>query len=176
MNKDEKFQKKVVSFISEYSPEKTERGWVFNTIYGNLDMSLQKPEPRTKVFSVFMKFQDVDRAKKEVDCTPYSGKWNIHQHTSESALYCLNEALNRVIPMITVIDLRNQKELTFNLKKILEVTNKGRDKDWIKYTETDWLEGWMEWCEGNCYKIKTIFNHEMTEQFNNYYSELLYIP
>jgi len=99
MNKDQKFQKKVISFISQYDPEKTEQGWTLKTIYGNLDLSLWKPEPRTKVFSVFMIFQDVDRAKEKVDCAPYSGKWNIHQTTPESALYCLNEALNKVIPM-----------------------------------------------------------------------------
>lgn len=169
MNKAQKFQKKVISLISEYSPEKTEDGWVLNTIYGNLNLSLDKPEPRARVFSVYMKFQDVDRAKEKTDCAPYSGKWNIHQTTPEGALYFLNLNLNKVIPMVIVTDLESKKVILFNLKKILEIINRDRSEDWKNYNETDWLEGWMEWCEGDCYKIQTICDPIMMEQFNNYY-------
>lgn len=47
-----------------------------DTIVGKLSISI--PKEQQTIFSVFSRFQDVDKAKqKKFDCNPYSGKYNI---------------------------------------------------------------------------------------------------
>ena len=51
----------------------------------------------SEVLSVYTRFKDVDRAKQQLDCNPYSGKWNFHipvkyhtpEEVAENILKCL---------------------------------------------------------------------------------------
>jgi hypothetical protein len=58
------------------------------TKYGELQVTLSKPECRSQILSCYSKFKDVSTAKNYVDCNPYSGKWNwtvwSKDHTAES--------------------------------------------------------------------------------------------
>ena len=46
-----------------------------------------------------------------------------------------------------VIDIRTGEEHNWSLEQILEEINGDRDVKWVHYDETDWREGWNEWCE-----------------------------
>jgi len=52
-----------------------------DTIAGVLDITLYHKQEL--VYTVFSKFEDVDRAKQKFDCNPYSGKYNFHRSNSE---------------------------------------------------------------------------------------------
>jgi hypothetical protein len=50
-----------------------------------------------------------------------------------------------------IIDIRTGEEHNWSLEQILEEINGDRDVLWVNYDETDWREGWNEWCEGYNY-------------------------
>ena len=49
------------------------------------------------------------------------------------------------------IDTEEVTEWT--VKDILEEINRDRSDDWSPYDESDWREGWHEWCEGSFYTL-----------------------
>ena len=57
---------------------------------------------------------------------------------------------------ITIVDLQTKEKSIVSLSWVLYEINRDRSEDWTEYNENDWLEGWMEWCENNIYKIETI--------------------
>ena len=40
----------------------------------------QKDCAKSKVYTCYTRFEDVDRAKEHVGCNPFTGKWNFHEH------------------------------------------------------------------------------------------------
>lgn len=53
-----------------------------------------------------------------------------------------------------VKDLESGEIKEWSLEAILEEINRDRSGSWTDYDETDWLEGWNEWVEGEFYTIK----------------------
>jgi len=101
MNKAEKFNKDVIAIVSQHNPKVSDRCNTIETQYGDLDITLHDPEPQSKVFSIFMKFKDVEKAKGHISgMNQYSGKWNIHQFTPEGAIDDFKTRLKKVIPQI----------------------------------------------------------------------------
>lgn len=41
----------------------------------------------------------------------------------------------------------------WTISKVLEYINADRSEEWTDYDETDWVDGWTEWCNGECYRI-----------------------
>jgi hypothetical protein len=41
----------------------------------------------------------------------------------------------------------------WSLGDILDEINRDRSGSWTDYDETDWLEGWNEWIEGEFYSL-----------------------
>lgn len=52
-----------------------------DTIVGLLTITLYHEQDI--VYTVFSRFEDVDKAKHKFDCNPYSGKYNFHRSKSE---------------------------------------------------------------------------------------------
>lgn len=46
------------------------------TKYGELIVTLNRPESRANILSCYSRFTDVEKAKGKTSCNPYSGKWN----------------------------------------------------------------------------------------------------
>lgn len=52
-----------------------------------------------------------------------------------------------------VKDLSTGQILDVDLAWILKEINRDHSDEWIDYDESDWEEGWDEWCEGDCYTL-----------------------
>lgn len=52
-----------------------------------------------------------------------------------------------------VKDIETGAILIWTMQQILDEINRDRSEDWTPYNERDWLEGWQEWCEGDCYTL-----------------------
>jgi len=50
----------------------------------------------------------------------------------------------------------DKEEFEWSVDEILEEINRDRSSEWIDYDETDFAEGWREWCEGTYYTIKEL--------------------
>lgn len=53
-----------------------------------------------------------------------------------------------------VKDLESGEIQEWSIDAILEEINRDRGSKWTDYDQTDWLEGWNEWVEGEFYTIK----------------------
>jgi len=97
MTKGQKFNKDVAKIVESFNPKPSTRlyTWEINTSLGKLDITVHDPEPRQKLFSVFMRFDNPAAAKAATDCNPFTGKWNIHLTDPESALEELKTRLNK---------------------------------------------------------------------------------
>jgi len=52
-----------------------------DTKYGLLMVSIKKDsnrKGRPPTISIYTRFEDPDKAKQDLDCNPYTGKWNWH--------------------------------------------------------------------------------------------------
>jgi hypothetical protein len=50
----------------------------------------------------------------------------------------------------------NKEEFEWSVDEILEEINRDRSSEWTDYDESDFTEGWLEWCEGSWYTIKEL--------------------
>lgn len=50
-------------------------------------------------------------------------------------------------------DVETGQTYKWRLQDILEEINRDRSDKWTPYDETDWEEGWREWCEGDIYTL-----------------------
>lgn len=48
----------------------------------------------------------------------------------------------------------------WTLQEVLDHINADRSNDWTDYDESDWLDGWMNWCEGEFYTLITTSNED----------------
>ena len=100
MTKDEKFQNQVIRYLQQINAtEEGELGykWRIKTPIGDLDLDMHNPEPRQKIFSIFGRFKDPNRAKTAVDCNPYSGKWNFHEYKPSDCFEEFKYQLERIL-------------------------------------------------------------------------------
>ena len=49
---------------------------------------------------------------------------------------------------------------------ILNEINRDRSEKWTDYNETDWQEGWNEWCEGDIYTLVEISNSQQQRMYS----------
>ena len=67
--------------------------------------------------------------------------------------------------MYRVQDISNNKIYFWTLEQVLHEINRDHSEHYTPYDESDWQEGWFEWCEGDCYHLLgKKFNH-MREQY-----------
>ena len=55
-----------------------------------------------------------------------------------------------------VQDMGTKKSNLWSLPQILEEINKDRSSEWTDYDESDYVEGWCEWVEGEYFSCKEI--------------------
>ena len=55
--------------------------------------------------------------------------------------------------LIKVKHLETGRIEWWDINIILYEINRDRGSDWVEYDETDWEEGWKEWCEGITYSM-----------------------
>jgi len=48
------------------------------TIFGRLSLWPKPAEKKDRIWTIFAKFDEPERAKEKLPCNPYSGKWNFH--------------------------------------------------------------------------------------------------
>ena len=75
--------KKVDDYISTF------RTFELDTIVGKLTINVSTDS--VHCYSVFSRFDDVDKAKEKFDCNPYSGKYNFHR--AKSKLFSMEQMI-----------------------------------------------------------------------------------
>ena len=53
-------------------------------------------------------------------------------------------------------EIETGRTFVWTISEILEEINRDRSEEWVDYDESDWLEGWDEWCEGEYFKLGRI--------------------
>lgn len=92
----EAFNKKVIKALQELGATLVEETYRYvltlNTKAGILTVSLHKEDKPSKLFSIFCRFEDVEKAKlvlsasNQENLNKYSGKWNYHYLGAKSCL------------------------------------------------------------------------------------------
>lgn len=57
------------------------------------DVLVRIDEMASYCYSIYMCFENVNEAKKELDCNPYNGKYNIHKYDMLEALELFEDTL-----------------------------------------------------------------------------------
>ena len=52
-----------------------------------------------------------------------------------------------------VKDLTTGEIFEWTLEEVLKEINRDHSAEWIDYDESDWEEGWENWCEGDVYTM-----------------------
>ena len=71
-----------------------------------------------------------------------------------------------------VQDMGTSESYLWSLPQILEEINKDRSSEWTDYDESDYVEGWCEWVEGeyfSCEEIKQKYHEHNCWDFADYY-------
>jgi len=55
--------------------------------------------------------------------------------------------------MIKLKDIDTGKIYSWSLSQVIQEINRDRSESWADYDKSDWLQGWGEWCEGECYTM-----------------------
>jgi hypothetical protein len=57
--------------------------------------------------------------------------------------------------MIThkIIDIETGKVRNWTVSEMLDEINRDHSDQWTDYDESDYMEGWMEWVDGEFYRI-----------------------
>jgi len=51
-------------------------------------------------------------------------------------------------------DLLSGATYEWTIRDILNEINRDRSSEWTDYDETDWMEGWNQWVEGEYFSLK----------------------
>ena len=133
------FCEQVTKIIDKYDGVKDDNtkytwvydSWTIQTNCGVLKISLHE-NIGSGIYSIFGRFENVDSAKQQVDCNPYSGKWNIHDLDMASALEILNDRLEQVTktvePQIVEIQQVMEKKMDKKLNNLLTFSD--FEKSW----------------------------------------------
>ena len=68
-----------------------------------------------------------------------------------------------------VQDMGTKESNLWSLPQILEEINKDRSSEWTDYDESDYVEGWCEWVEGEYFSCKEIKKKYLQEKISNLY-------
>lgn len=86
------FQKKAMDILSKFNPKESDfYRYSVDTELGELLVRID--EDNVSCYSIFTRFEDVDKAKEHVNCNPYSGKHNFHCYDKETILAHFKELL-----------------------------------------------------------------------------------
>ena len=83
MTRQQRFHKEMLKGLKELGAKEDDSyGYPFSleTKYGKLYISVHEEDKQSKIHSCFTQFDNVDEAKKHLNCNPYSGKWNFHEY------------------------------------------------------------------------------------------------
>ena len=101
---DKKSRKKFIKTVTNYLLElgAVEEDFLAYTLsldtqLGKLHVFIDPAGARERVSSIFTRFDDHERAKKVVDCNPYSGKWNFHEYSSTDVFEVFKTSLERIL-------------------------------------------------------------------------------
>jgi len=61
----------------------------------------------------------------------------------------------------TVKEIQSGKLEEWTTAQILDEINRDRSNEWQNYNESDWIEGWLEFCEGDIYTIPALQSRNM---------------
>jgi hypothetical protein len=53
----------------------------------------------------------------------------------------------------TIQHIETKEKFNVPISWFLSEINRDRSSQWIDYDESDWKEGWYEWCEGDTYTL-----------------------
>ena len=109
------FNREVAKYLESIGAETKSKSsfcgeWVLKTVAGDLNISVHEPE-RSEVFSLFCRFEDVEKAKtfvpthaqrlyKNNTMNGYSGKWNFHSYEADELLQEFKTELSSLLPVI----------------------------------------------------------------------------
>lgn len=87
----EDFLKRVEAFVESVGGEdhpNVARGSYgstlqMETVFGNLALWPRSAEKRDRLWTIFAKFDEPERAREKLPCNPFSGKWNFHGNDPE---------------------------------------------------------------------------------------------
>lgn len=70
--------------------------------------------------------------------------------------------------IITLKETTTEEIRRWTLPELLGYINDPdcRSEEWTDYNKEDWMEGWLEWCEGDCWTIVSINNSATLLKFN----------
>jgi len=83
MTRQQRFHKEMLKGLKELGVTEDNPSiyrFTLETKYGKLYISLHEEDRKSKVHSCYTRFEDVDEAKKHLNCNPFSGKWNFHEY------------------------------------------------------------------------------------------------
>jgi hypothetical protein len=60
---------------------------------------------------------------------------------------------------ILVVNIADLTKSWWTLDQVLAEINRDHSDEWTDYDESDWLEGWNEWVEGEFYHIVTVLTN-----------------
>ena len=85
--KANEFREAVLELLTKFGAEKSElyQYKIKTENLGDLYISLHD-DSLSYCYSIFTRFEDVDKAKQYVDCNPFSGKFNFHSGSSKTIL------------------------------------------------------------------------------------------
>lgn len=61
--------------------------------------------------------------------------------------------------MYKVVSIDNAvlyEEYHWSVDRILKEINRDTSDSWTDYDQSDWKDGWLEWCEGDYYTIPSL--------------------
>jgi len=100
MTNGERFNKAILKLIEKYKAIKDPENfykWSIETIYGSLKITIHEPEKRQKLFSIFCRFDEPEKARAHTDCNPNSGKWNFHITDWKECIEIFESNLKKII-------------------------------------------------------------------------------
>ena len=103
----EAFNKRVVKALQKLGAISVEKEYRYElsieTKAGLLEVSLHKEESPCKIYSIFSRFEDVDKANKVLtpinkeNLNTYSGKFNFHYRSSDTCLEVFLFSLKEIL-------------------------------------------------------------------------------
>lgn len=54
---------------------------------------------------------------------------------------------------VIMMNLESNQLQLWTIREVLSEINRDRSEHWTDYDDSDWKDGWMEWCEGDSYSL-----------------------
>jgi hypothetical protein len=107
--------KRILSFIPNKQVDCYEGSskYEVETQYGLLTITI--PDEQSYCYTIFQRFDDVEKAKTRFACNPYSGKFNIHCNEADEALWNFYKGL------VVALNLNNYDEVIKKIESLIRV-------------------------------------------------------